>query len=79
MGADDIFAYVYIYSTSADVCAAGADVNDLCSENSEQAWNVNGRGRNINGRGRNINGRGRNINGHGRNIRGCGWNINGRG
>jgi hypothetical protein len=37
-GADDIFAYVYIYSTGADVCAIGVDVNDSCSENSERAW-----------------------------------------
>jgi hypothetical protein len=30
--------YFRVYSTGADVCAAGADVNDSCSENSEWAW-----------------------------------------
>jgi hypothetical protein len=36
--ADDIFAYVYVYSSSTDVCTAGVDVNDSCTKNSEQAW-----------------------------------------
>jgi hypothetical protein len=63
-GADDIFAYIYVYSTGADVCAAGADGYDSCFD---------GRGRNVNGRERNINGHGHNINRRGRNINGHGW------
>jgi hypothetical protein len=74
--ADDIFGYIYAYSTGADVSAAGADKNDSCSDG--RGRNVNGRGRNKNGRGQNINGRGRNVNGHGRYRNGCGREKNRR-
>jgi hypothetical protein len=76
-GADDIFGYIYVYSTGADVSAAGADGNDSCSDG--HGRNVNGRGRYINGRGRNINGRGREKNRRPRNHDGHGRNHNGRG
>jgi hypothetical protein len=36
-GAGKSFAYAYICLPDADDCAAGADVNKLCSENSERA------------------------------------------
>jgi hypothetical protein len=76
-GADDIFGYIYVYSTSADVCAAGADGNDSCSDG--HGRNVNGRERNINGRGRNVNGRGQYRNGREREKNRRPWNHDGRG
>jgi hypothetical protein len=76
-GADNIFGYIYVFSTSADVCAAGVDENDSCSN--RRGRNVNRHGRNINGCGQNINRRRRNINGRGRYINGRGWNKNERG
>jgi hypothetical protein len=66
-GADDIFGYIYVFSTGTDVCAAGADGNDSCSD---------GRGRNVNECGRYINGRGRNKNERGRYCNGRGWEKN---
>jgi hypothetical protein len=76
-GLDDIFGYIYVYSTGADVSVAGADGNDSCSDRCGR--NVNGRGRNKNGRGQNINGCGRNVNWRGRNINGRGRYHNRRG
>jgi hypothetical protein len=76
-GADEIFGYIYVFSTGTDVCAVGVDGNDSCFD--ERGQNINGRGRNINGRGRYINRRGRNINGRGRYRNGRGRYRNGRG
>jgi hypothetical protein len=76
-GANDIFGYIYVHSTGSDVCTAGADRNNSCSDGRGQ--NVNGRGHNINGHERNINGRGREKNRRPRNHDGRGRNHNGQG
>jgi hypothetical protein len=59
-GADEIFGYIYVFSTSVDVCVAGANRNDSCSDGRRR--NVNGCWRNINGRGQYRNERGREKN-----------------